>query len=236
MAKYSTFHIVYSPQDKSIINDKWNLFEKNMGGFKDWVISEEFGENNNRHLDIVYIRKGEVRTDNESRMWKLFVEPENKYEFKIYGIDRDIEWQVGYNRKEGGVFTCHDNSKWDFDKCVEIYKKNPERYKDEKKESKNWNVNTLGLNYIKFLDECKCFHDRERLKKFMTLNKEKIQPSMIQRFNYKRFEDWLDIQEKHPQTVWMDERVNVLGMVDDKIRILVETEKKENSTGSYIVR
>lgn len=218
MAKYSHFHAVYTPQDKKdLFKNRPDIIHYLDTVAKQWIITEEVGENNNEHYDIVYQMKKESRTDNETRRWKKQIEVKNKIELKCYGIDRDLEWQIGYNQKEGGITETSETLDWDLEICLKKYLENPLRYEKKEIKKNNWNVNTIGRKYVEWLKEKKIYHDRAFLKEFMIDNIDKIEPLVIQRFNYKRFEDWLELNKEiwtPSSNIIFDDSVNVIGIVD----------------------
>lgn len=199
--KYTELHIVISP-----LEDKYKKYKEIVPDFLDkyynqWIVSEELGENKHPHLDIVGWRKTSTVAYNETDRLKKFLgipkdSPESKRTVKCYGImDGELEWQVGYNRKEDGKYQTSDLFDCDLDHCKEIWSMNPnhknERVKQMIEENQRWSVDTLVDKYIEYLEHNDITNSEKSFLKFRQENKKKIKYSVFSKIKMETLDDHL---------------------------------------------
>lgn len=201
MSKFEDFHIVYSPQDKNDVESKREeLISYLDKHYTMWIVSDEVGSSDNRHLDIVGIQlKNPSKAGNESTRLKKVLEIKGRYELKCYGIDEgQLNWQIGYNVKEGGICETSEIFDFDLEECLEIYKNNPQGINGRKVKTyeKKWTLDTLGEAYLKYLEEKKILHNNKNFKEFMKINKKNWGLSLLHKINNLKIDEFMIIMDK----------------------------------------
>lgn len=182
MARKGTkYHIVFSPQNKFSSVRKFDLLESYIkSNSKLYTISTEYGNNDNKHLDIVCELKKEIRCDKMTEKLRdlLDISKENlaeyKHGIKCYVIEEDKWlWYIGYNMKEEkGNYNNLD--KKEIKEGRKEYEKNKDLNKKKIVEMKRWTKDKIVMEYINMVSEKRLKHDRKLLRDFIRLHKHKI--------------------------------------------------------------
>lgn len=231
--KHSDFHIVYSPQDKGVLEDKKEVLRNYLDEKYDmWIMSDEVGKGQNPHLDIVGIQiKVPVKTGNESTRIKTILESKGRYELKCNHIDEgQLIWQIGYCLKEGIDFETSEIFDFDLEECKEMYEKNPEGVNGRKLKvyEKKWTLDTYADNLVKYYKEKKIFHGKINELEFRKINKKFIGASLLHKINGFKINEFCEMHEVFEDNSWANEKENILGMVTaDEIRIKKNIEESK---------
>lgn len=229
MARKGTkYHIVFSPQNKFSSVRKFDLLESYIkSNSKLYTISTEYGNNDNKHLDIVCELKKEIRCDKMTEKLRdlLDISKENlaeyKHGIKCYVIEEDKWlWYIGYNMKEEkGNYNNLD--KKEIKEGRKEYEKNKDLNKKKIVEMKRWTKDKIVMEYINMVSEKRLKHDRKLLRDFIRLHKHKITLSQYSKLlDDKYLEEYIcDIWEIEHNTygeqelsIDLDGKKNTLGL------------------------
>lgn len=235
---YTEFHVVISPQDKKNLKKFESLYcdwmEKTCSM---WIYSYEGGESKRlTHYDsVIWLEKGrrpdKVR-DSINRVLNISPgTPEYRHCVKAYGIDdTDIEWQVGYCRKEKKQHFESDNFNCDLKKCLEIYNKNIKRAEERKEKNtfnKGWSCDTIVEKYIAYLIQEEKKHCPKQWKIFRKEIRDNIKYSTTAKFNMNALNMHLEMYDLE-MSFFTDSDVDVLGLKTvDGVTTCAEMKKSE---------
>lgn len=199
----TSYHIVYSPLDKESLNN-YKLADDLRKHYNNVLISEEKGESKHpTHLDIVaFGRNKPVRTDNETtRLKRIIGLSKDKSEWsvalKCYEIkDGELEWQIGYSRKEGGLYTVKNIEEEFLNKCIEVYKADPQR-RDRAlgaKRVRSWGPDRICQEYVDHLISQELSHTQDAWQEFLMKEGDNVSYSSYSKISKKKLEEFVKIK------------------------------------------
>lgn len=199
----TSYHIVYSPLDKENLNNI-TLADDLRKHYNSVLISEEKGESKHpTHLDIVaFGRNKAVRVDNETRRLKKLIGLEKdssewSVALKCYEIkDGELEWQLGYSRKEGGLYTVKNIDEEYLNKAIEIYKADPQR-RDRAlgaKKGRSWGPDRICQEYVDYLISQELSHKQDIWQEFLMKEGDNVSYSSYSKISKKKLEEFVKIK------------------------------------------
>lgn len=214
------YHIVYSPKVKKDIEMKFdNLTIWLDDHCKQWLLSEEYGKNNNKHLDIVAWMKESKRQDKVRESLQKAMSDYGKIPIKAYAIEEDrLKWQIGYCLKEGNHTTQSDILDVDKDECLKTYEDCPNLYSTKEQEDDRWGVDRYVDEYVKYLIKNKLTHNIIEYKKFQKKNKAKLKYSTLCKIKHETLLEYLEIHDLYESSS------------------LINMENKENCCTGYLLK
>lgn len=199
----TSYHIVYSPLNKEDLNN-YKLADDLRKHYNNVLISEEKGESKHpTHLDIVaFGRNKPVRVDNECLRLKKLMKiekgnPEWSVALKCYEIkDGELEWQLGYSRKEEGLYTVKNINEEYLNKCIEVYKADPQR-RDRAlgaKRGRSWGPDRICQEYVDHLKLQELQHTQGNWQEFLVKEGDNVSYSSYSKISKKKLEEFVKIK------------------------------------------